>query len=97
MPVLAQHIVAASAAMVGVCMTGIGIVQVVTTVRRIDTVADDLLVADAILFLMACLLAHASLRNEQRAQQLERLADVVFILALGLMIAVCGVLVYAVE
>ena len=94
---LSQHILAASAAMVGVCMTGIGIVQVVTTVRRIDTVADDLLVVDAILFLMACLLAHASIRNEHRSRWLERGADASFILALGLMIAVCGVLVYAVE
>jgi hypothetical protein len=94
---ISQHILAASAAMVGVCMTGIGIVQVVTTVRRIDSVADDLLVADALLFLLACILSHASIRNEHRSRWLERWADASFILALGLMIAVCGVLVYAVE
>lgn len=94
---LSERIFAVSAAMVGVCLTGIGLVQVLMAPLRLETIADDLLVADALLFLMACVLAYASLRGrtEARTRLLERFADLSFLLGLGLMFAVCCGLVYA--
>ena len=50
------HIFTVSSAMVGVCLTVIGLIRVVITLGKIDTLADDLLAADAFLFLVACLL-----------------------------------------
>jgi len=47
-----------SSAMVGVCLTVIGLIRVVITLGKIDTIADDLLSADALLFLIACLLSY---------------------------------------
>jgi len=41
------HIFTVSAAMVGVCLTVIGLIRVVITFGKADTVADDLLAADA--------------------------------------------------
>jgi len=41
------HIFTVSSAMVGVCLTVIGLIRVVITFGKADTVADDLLAADA--------------------------------------------------
>ncbi len=50
------HIFTVSSAMVGVCLTVIGLIRVVITLGSADTLADDLLAADALLFLISCLL-----------------------------------------
>jgi glucan phosphoethanolaminetransferase (alkaline phosphatase superfamily) len=92
------HIFTVSAAMVGVCLTVIGLLRVVVTLRKTDTVADDLVAVDAILFLLACLSSYWALRirSERRMHRVERFADIVFILALLLMVAVCGLITYAI-
>ena len=91
------HIFTVSSAMVGVCLTVIGLIRVVITLGNIDTLADDLLAADAFLFLLACLLSYSSLRtrNVQRMHRVERIADGMFILAMILMAVICGVITYA--
>jgi hypothetical protein len=93
------HIFTVSAAMVGVCLTVIGIIRIVITIRHADTIADDLLALDAVLFLVSCLAAYFALRTRstQRMHRLERFADVVFILALVIMVFVCGLITYAVS
>src|ERR1700675_3950744 len=91
------HIFTVSSAMVGVCLTVIGLIRVVITLGRIDTIADDLLAGDAFLFLMACLLSYSALRTRsiRRMHRVERLADGIFILAMIVMTAVCAVITYA--
>jgi hypothetical protein len=93
------HIFTVSSAMVGVCLTVIGLIRVVITLGKIDTLADDLLAADAFLFLVACLLSYWALRTRsiRRMHRVERFADGIFILAMVLMTAVCGVITYAVS
>lgn len=95
---IAIHILSVSAGMVGVCLTVIGLIRVVITLRNADTFADDLLAFDAILFLVACFSSYWALRTRsaQRMYRLERFADVVFLLALALMVANCGFIVYAI-
>ena len=44
--------------MVGVCLTVIGLIRVVITLGRADTLADDFLAGDALLFLVSCLLSY---------------------------------------
>src|SRR5438045_1134930 len=51
------HIFTVSSAMVGVCLTVIGLIRVVITLGSADTLADDFLAADALLFLISCLLS----------------------------------------
>jgi hypothetical protein len=84
--------------MVGVCLTVVGLLRVVITLRKADTVADDLLAGDALLFLIACLSSYWALRTRQqsRAYWVERIADAVFLLALLLMVAVCAFITYAI-
>jgi branched-subunit amino acid permease len=83
--------------MVGVCLTVIGLIRVAITLGNLDTLADDLLAADALLFLVACLLSYSAVRtrNIQRMHRVERVADGIFIVAMILMTAICGVITYA--
>ncbi len=92
------HIFTVSAGMVGVCLTVIGLLRVVITLRKTDTVADNLLAIDAFLFLIACLSAYWALRTRRarRVYLVERFADTVFILALLLMVAVCAFVTFAI-
>ncbi|HUW53925.1 MAG TPA: hypothetical protein VMV99_10960 [Rhodanobacter sp.] len=80
------HIFTASAAMVGVCLTVIGIIRVVIVLRKADLFVDDLLAGDAMLYLLSCLLSYWALRTRsiRRNHRLERIADVVFLIALTL-------------
>ena len=92
------HIFSVSAALVGVCLTVISVVRVVITATKINTVADDILAADALLFLTSCLLAYGAMRSrtEKRMRLVERAADTVFIISLFLMAIVCALITYAV-
>lgn len=91
------HVFAVSSALVGVCLTVIGLVRVVIVLRKADTIADDLLAVDAVLFLLACLCSYWALRRRStlRMPRLEKAADSLFIAALLLMVVICGYLVYA--
>ena len=91
------HIFNVSAGMVGVCLTVIGLVQVVITIRKTDTIADDLLALDAILFMVSGLAAYWALRtrNVRRMHRVERFADYVFTIAFILMAAICIFITYA--
>lgn len=95
---LCIHIFTASAALVGVCLTVIGLIQVVIATTKVATLADDLLAADATLFMLACMLAYYALRarNTRRMHRLERVADGLFLAGLLLMTIVCGVVTWAI-
>ncbi len=92
------HIFTVSSAMVGVCLTVIGLIRVVITFGKADTVADDLLAADAFLFLLSCLLSYSALRtrSKRRMHRMEHIADSMFILAMILMVVICGFITYAI-
>jgi hypothetical protein len=89
---IAIHIFTVSAGLVGVCLTVIGLIQIIIHSKKESTMADDLLVLDAILFLFSCLLSYWSLRkrNIQRLHKIEEVADLIFITALALMVFICG-------
>lgn len=92
------HIFTVSAGMVGVCLTVIGLLRVVITLRKVDTFADDLLAGDAILFLIACLTSYWALRTRKtsRMYRVERFADIIFIVALIVMTAACSFVTYSI-
>ncbi len=92
------HIFTVSSAMVGVCLTVIGLIRIVITIHKINTFADDLLAANALIFLFSCVCSYWALRtrSSRRLHRLERIADVAFLLGLFLMVAVCAVITYAI-
>jgi hypothetical protein len=89
------NIFSVSAAMVGVCLTVIGLIHI----RKADTLADDLLAGDSVLFLSACLLSYWALRTRsaRRMHRVERVADGIFLTALLLMVVICVFITYAVS
>ena len=91
------HIFTVSAAMVGVCLTVIGLLRVVITIRKADTIADNLLAVDAVLFLFSCLSSYWALRTRglRRMHRVERFADLVFIVALLFMVGICAFVTFA--
>jgi hypothetical protein len=95
---LCLHIFTASAALVGVCLTVIGLIRIVVSTTKVGTIADDLLAADATLFMLSCLLSYWALRarSVRRMHRLERTADAMFIVGLLLMTIVCGVVTWAI-
>ena len=93
------HIFSVSAGMVGVCLTVIGLINVVIAVRKADTIADNLLAIDAVLFLFSCLMAYWALRTRsvRRMHLVERVADFIFLFALLGMGGICAFIVYAIS
>ncbi|MGC4047378.1 MAG: hypothetical protein QM758_26555 [Armatimonas sp.] len=94
---LGVHIFSASAAMVGVCMTVIGILRVIISLKPVQTMGDDLLALDALFFLGATFFSYAALkaRTKPRRQRLERVADIIFLFAMTVMAFACFLMVYA--
>jgi len=93
------HIFTVSSAMVGVCLTVIGLIRVVITLGRADTLADDFLAGDALLFLLSCLLSYWALRSRsiRRMHRLEKLADAIFIIAMIGMVIICALITYTIS
>ncbi|HEX5829431.1 MAG TPA: hypothetical protein VFY16_00530 [Gemmatimonadaceae bacterium] len=93
---ISVHIFIASATLVGVCLTVIGIFQALSRATRIDHIADEILSLDAIGFLVACLFAYTALRQRDARvrRRCARVAHVVFITALAIMTATCMLMAY---
>ncbi|MGB9097244.1 hypothetical protein [Erwinia sp.] len=91
------HIFTASAGMVGVCITVIGIFQVVTTLRKEDTLGDDLLAVNAFLYLVTTLLSYWGLRSGGVKHQplLEKWIDILFLIALTFTTCIAGLITWA--
>ena len=85
------HIFTASATLIGVCLTVIGLLRVVQRLRGVSTIADELLSIDALAFLAACVISYIALRTDDvvRRRRIERFADLAFLGALGVMTAIC--------
>src|SRR5436189_3103543 len=96
---VSSHIFTVSSAMVSVCLTVIGLIRVVITLGRADTVADDLLAGDALLFLISCLLSYWALRSRsvRRMHRLEKVADAIFIIAMIGMAIICALITYSIS
>ena len=93
------HIYTISAAMIGVCLTGVGLIRVVITLKRTNTLTDDLLCLDAVLFLFATISAYWALRvrGVRRLERLEFAADVAFVMGMALMTGICLFITYAIS
>ena len=64
-----------------------------------DTLADDLLAGDALLFLISCLLSYWALAfaGLHRMHRLEKIADGIFIVAMIGMVIVCALITYTIS
>ena len=88
---LSVHVFAVAATLVGVCLTGIGLLHIARRLGPLGRLAEQLLSLDAAVFLVACGTAFVALRQGHpgRRQRLERVADWLFLCGLILMAGVC--------
>lgn len=77
--------------MVGVCLTAVGLIGVLKSLQRTETIIDELLTFDALMFLTATALYFALLRRRRivHHRRLDHLADATFFLALALLLVAC--------
>jgi hypothetical protein len=95
---LTMHVFSISAAMVGVCLTAIGILRLVAAQIRVETMGDELLAADSVLFVVCCFLSFWSFKTvtKRLRSRLRVIIDTLFMLALTIMVVVCAVIAYAI-
>lgn len=76
--------VSASGAIVGVCLTVVGILRIIIGQHRVDLISQDVLAAITVIYLATTLAACFGLRTRklQRDHSLERLADTLFLIGL---------------
>lgn len=88
-----------SAAMVGVCLTGIGLLGIMKSIQRVESAVDELLTVGALLFLISTALNFFMLRRKDHSNQtrIDHVADATFFLALVLLLAACIVFTAGVE
>ncbi|BBL71824.1 hypothetical protein [Methylogaea oryzae] len=96
---LLVRIFTVASSMVGVCMGGISLFHIINSIGRASIFGGELLATDSLLFLLASAVAFWALRTPHLARGifLEKIADGLFLVALTCMVAVCGLLVYAVS
>ena len=94
---LTMHVFSVSAAMVGVCLTAIGILRLVAAQTQAQTLGDELLAMDAIVFVVCSTLAFWSFKTSQpkTRRRLRFVVDTLFLLGLSTMAFVCTVIAYA--
>jgi hypothetical protein len=90
------HIFSVSATLVGVCLTVIGIFKAINELKSFDSIGDNILAFNALVFLTSCIVAYIALRSRDvgRKRRLEKIADFIFIGGLILMVAVCSLIAY---
>jgi hypothetical protein len=95
---LTMHVFTVSAGMVGVCLTAIGLLRLVAAQNQVQTLGDDLLAVDALLFVLCTFLAFWSFKtaSPRTRSRLRTVVDLLFLMGLALMGAICAVIAYAI-
>ena len=80
-----------SSGMVGVCLTGVGLIGVLKSLQRTETMIDELLTVAALLFLIASAIYFFLLRRRRGSTQrrLDHVADITFFVGLALLLVAC--------
>lgn len=93
---ISSYVFSASATLVGVCVTLIGVFKAINELKNVATLADDLLTLDATAFMLACLFSYSALKSKKGrfGTALERVADGVFLAALCLLVIIGGLITY---
>jgi hypothetical protein len=95
---LTMHVFTLSAGLVGVCLTGIGLLRLIANDTHVNTIADDLLAGDALVFMNCCFLSFWSFKTRltHRQKVLRIIIDAFFMAALATMVLVCALITYAI-
>lgn len=92
------HLLSLSGTLAGLSITGVTLLRTLGKASLVQTVADDALAMSALLFLLCTYAIFIALRTQRSAlaRALERIADVLFLLALTGMVSAGFIMVYTV-
>jgi hypothetical protein len=92
-----MHISEVSVAMIGVCLTGVSIMQVGQDIDEVSTYVDDLLAVDSFVFLTSFLLAYwlirVTMKGNRHIRKVSRIANFVFLSGMIVMVIVSALIV----
>jgi hypothetical protein len=74
-----------AATMIGVCITTISLIKLLEHFKG-AVFADEILEVDSFLFLVSAFVSYVSMRLDQKLKSLEAAADIVFLVAMGVMV-----------
>jgi hypothetical protein len=91
------HISEVSVAMIGVCLTGVSIMQVGQDIDQVSSCIDDILAIDSFIFLTSFVLAYwlirVTMKGNRHTRKVSNIANVVFLFGMILMAIVSGLIV----
>jgi hypothetical protein len=91
------HISEISVAMIGVCLTGVSIMQVGQDVDEVSSCIDDILAVDSFIFLTSFILAYwlirVTIKGNRHTRKVSNIANIVFLMGMVLMAIVSGLIV----
>jgi hypothetical protein len=81
-------VLSVSSGMAGVCLTAIGLVGIMKSLSKLETLVDDLLALGGVLFMMAAVLSFLGMRTKlaRTWRSFTRALDIVFCLGLVLVV-----------
>jgi hypothetical protein len=80
--------------MVGLCLTLLGLVRLVEGLKHLSTLADELLAANAVIFLVSGLLTYLAIKHpvHKRKVGMGRTADLIFSMGIIFLAGICCVI-----
>lgn len=80
--------------LVGLCLTLLGLVRLVESLKHVSTLADELLAANAVFFLTSGLVTHLAVKDlSPKSRRLKgRIGDLVFSLGIVCLVGICCVI-----
>ena len=88
---MANHIFSGSTTMIGVCITVISLFRIMKIGK--ETLVDELLGVDTLIFIFSCFLSYVCLRNAA-LKNVEKIADILFFIGLTFMLVVGFIIVF---
>lgn len=91
-------VLSVSSGMVGVCLTAIGLIGIIKSMNKVEILVDDMLAVGAVLFMVTALLSFFGMRTRlsQTWRGLARTIDILFCLALVLVVVATAMLTWEV-
>jgi len=91
-------VLSVSSGMVGVCLTAIGLIGIIKSLNKVEILVDDMLAVGAVLFMVTALLSFFGIRTRlsQAWRGLARTIDILFCLALVLVVVATALLTWEV-
>ena len=89
---ISHHILPTAANLLGLCFVILSVIKIMKL--GAETIIDELVAFGVVIFLVASIFSYASLRSETRSEHFEKIADIVFLVGLGLLTVTSFIIVF---